>query len=75
MCHNMRKPVFVFANKCTDQPALPHRLISAFVVCLLESDISKLATSEIPVFWLVSVAEETGLNLALLEIRRQVLLR
>ena len=39
----------------------------------LESIISKLASSEILTFWLVSVAEQTGFNLALMETRRQVL--
>ena len=38
-------------------------LISAFVICFLESIISKLASSEISIFYLVSVAEETGSNL------------
>ena len=40
-----------FANsKGADQPAHPCRLISAFVICLLESIISKLATGEISIF-------------------------
>ena len=39
-------------------------LISAFVVRLLES-ISKLATNEVSLFWLVSIAEQAGLNLTL----------
>ena len=34
-------------NKGTDQPEHPRRLISAIVIRLLESIISKLATSEI----------------------------
>ena len=42
-------------------------LISAFVIPLLESIISRLASSEISTLLLVSVAEETGLKLALLE--------
>ena len=42
-------------------------LISAFVICFLESVISKLATRELSIFWLVSVAEETGLNRTMLE--------
>ena len=50
-------------NKDADQPVQLRRLISAFVIRFLEGIISKLATSEIPVFWLVSVAEETGLYL------------
>ena len=36
-------------NKGTDQPAHPRRLISAFVIRLLESIISKLASSEISI--------------------------
>ena len=57
-----------FANsKGADQPAHPRRLISAFNIRLFESVLSKLATSEISIFLLVSVAEDTGLNLALLE--------
>ena len=34
-------------NKCADQPAHPCKLISAFVICFLESSISKLATREL----------------------------
>ena len=52
-------------NKGADQQM--HSLISAFVIRLLESIISKLATSKISIFKLVSVAEETGLSLALSE--------
>ena len=37
-------------NKDADQPAHPRRLISAFVIRLLESIISKLASSEISIF-------------------------
>ena len=56
----------VFANnKCADQSAPLHSLISTFVICLLEGIISKLATSEISIFYLVSVAEETDLSLTL----------
>ena len=43
----------------------PRNLISVFVIRGLESIIGKLALDEISIFWLVSVAEETGLNLAL----------
>ena len=43
------------------------RLISAFVIRVLESIISRLATSEISLLYIVSVAEETGLKLALSE--------
>ena len=57
-------------NTGADQPAHPRCLISAFVIRVLESNISKLATIEISVFWLVSVAEETGFSLALSETRK-----
>ena len=52
-------------NTGADQPAHPRSLISAFVIRLLESIISRLATDEISNFKLVSVAEETGLKLVL----------
>ena len=42
-----------------------HSLISAFVTRLLESFISRLAMTEISIFKLVSVDEQTGLNLTL----------
>ena len=57
--HNMayrgldpRKPVFgrVPNNKGADQPAHPRSLISAFVICLLESTISKHASIEFSIF-------------------------
>ena len=40
-----------FANNKagTDQPAHPRRLISAFIIHLLESTISRLATSELSI--------------------------
>ena len=54
-----------FANiKGADQPAHTRRLISAFIIRLLESIISRLATSKISNFQLVSVAEETGFALS-----------
>ena len=37
-------------NKGADQPAHPRRLISANVIHLLESFLSKLATSDISIF-------------------------
>ena len=42
-------------------------LISTFVIRLVESLICKLATGEISIFQLVSIAEETGLKLAVSE--------
>ena len=61
-------------NKAADQPAHPHCLISAFVILSLESIISRLVTSEISIFYLVSVAEKACLNLTS-ETLRQVFLR
>ena len=52
-------------NKGADQPGHPPSQISTFVFRLFESTISKVITSEISIFQLVSVAEETGLSLAL----------
>ena len=49
---------------CADHP---RSLISAFVICFRESTIFDLATDEISLFQLVSVAEETGLKLGLTE--------
>ena len=51
-------------NKGADQPAHSRNLISAFVVRSLDSIISIVSTSEISRFWLVSVAEQSGLNLS-----------
>ena len=50
-------------NKGTDQLVLLRSVISAFVIRLLESIISKLTTSKISLFLLVSVAEQTGLGM------------
>ena len=54
-------------NTGADQPSHRHRLIRAFVIRFLESIISKLATGEISNFSLASVAEKSGLKLALSE--------
>ena len=54
-------------NTGADQPAHPRSLISAFVIHLLESIISKLAKNEISILLLVAVAEETGLSFVLSE--------
>ena len=63
-----RKPAFGGSRTTKAQTSLCIcSLISAFVVRLLESIISKLATREISLFKLVSVAEETGLSLNLSE--------
>ena len=58
-------------NKGTDQPTHRRSLIIAFVILFLKSVISYLTTSEISVFQLVSVAEETALSLALSEIPKK----
>ena len=45
LSHNMRKPVYAIANnKGADLPAHPHSLISAFVVCCLDSLILQVST-------------------------------
>ena len=54
-------------NKGADQPVHPRSLNSAFVIPFLESIISKLPTSGISIFQLVSVAQETDFSLALSE--------
>ena len=66
---NGRKPVCGGSRTTigADQPAHPRSLISAFVIHFLESIISKLATSEIFIFYLGSVAVESCLNHTLSE--------
>ena len=57
-----------FANKKgADQTAHPQRLISAFVIRLVESIASKLARREIAIFYVVAVAEQAGLGMTWLE--------
>ena len=56
-----------FANKVADQPEHPHSLISTFVICLLESILSKLATDEISISYLDSVVEQACLSRTLLK--------
>ena len=67
LSRNTRKRGFA-NNTGADHPTHLLSLISAFVIRYLESKICKLATGEISIFQLVSVAWETGLNLALSEI-------
>ena len=50
-------------NKGADQPAHPHSLINAFVVCYLDSIISLVSMSEISSLYLASVAVQAGLFL------------
>ena len=63
------KPLGCANNKGADHLRLSHhrRLTSAFVIRFMESIIYKLAKSEISFFYQVSIAEETGLSLALSE--------
>ena len=68
---NVRKPVQRFANK--KGAGRLSALISTFVICLLESIVSRLVTSRSSILSLVSVAEQTGLTLTLSETLRQVL--
>ena len=57
-------------NNGADQPVQMGSLISSFVISLLEIIISRLATSEISIFKLVSVGEASGLSLVLFEVRK-----
>ena len=50
-------------NKDADQPAHPRSLISAFVVCCLDSIIPLVSIFEISSPYLVSVTAQTGLSL------------
>ena len=59
-----KNPVFRGLRTAKAQTSLR---ISAFVIPFLESTISKLATKTSSIFKLVSVAEETGLSLAIME--------
>ena len=54
-------------NKGADQTGHPRSLIKAVVIRFIESIISKLASSTISIFELVSVAEEAGLSPSLSE--------
>ena len=68
MGRNVKNYLQWFANnKGADQPVHPHSLISTFVIPFAECIISKLATSAISFFYLVSIAKEIGLSLALSE--------
>ena len=59
---------FVFRDSRTTQAQTSlHSLIRAYVILFSESIISKLAKSQISIFYLFSVAEETGVSLALSE--------
>ena len=64
MGSNARKPVF---GDIPTTKAQTRCLISLFVIRLLESITSRLAMSEISIFYLLAAAEETGLSLAFSE--------
>ena len=57
--------VGVCKQKGADQLAHPRSLISAFAIHKLNSIVSKLAPSEISLFYLVSVAEGAGFGMIL----------
>ena len=62
----MRNPVLQYANnKGADQPAHPRSLISAFVVCGLDSIIPLVSISKISSLCLASVAAQASLSLML----------
>ena len=54
-------------NIGADQPAHPRSLVSTFVIHFLKITIARLSMGKISSFLLVSVAEETGFSLPLLE--------
>ena len=62
MVLHARKLVFG-AEGANSKGADPRGPICTFVIRLLENIISELASSEISIFQLVSVAEQAGLNL------------
>ena len=63
-----RKFVFGVCKQQRCRSACPSAsLISTFAIWLLESIISIFTISKISIFYLVSVAEQTGLNLTLSE--------
>ena len=61
--------IYIFFTSIGDLPG------TAFVIRVLKSTISRLATNEISVFLLVCVAEETGLKLAIAETPKKVFSR
>ena len=66
LCLNVIQPVFRVCEQQRCRPAGPSAqsyMYQAFVIHLLESIISRLAMSEIYIFWLVSVAEQAFMNL------------
>ena len=65
---NARKPVFGVCEQQGRRPACASaQSDQRRVIHLLESILSKLATGELSIFKLVSVAKQTGLSLTLTE--------
>ena len=54
-------------SKGADQPVHPRSPISAYAIHLIENIESKLATSELAIFQVISVAPQFGLRMAWLE--------
>ena len=73
---NARKPDFVACKKHRHSPACTStQSDQRLYVRFLESVVYKLATCKVSIFYLDSVAEQTGFNLSLLETqKRQVFL-
>ena len=68
---NTRKPDFVAWEKQRHRPACTStQSDQCLYVCFLESVVYKLATCKVSIFYLVSVAEQTGFNLSLSETQK-----
>ena len=65
MCPHKRNSVFRglrLNNTASDQPAHPHSLISAFVICFFENIMCKLANGKISILLIVSVLLDFSLT-------------
>ena len=72
----MRKHVLCHANnKGADQPVHPRSLISAFIVCCLDSVMSLVSVTKISSLMLASVSEQASLSLAWSETPEDTLCR
>ena len=74
MGHVARKPDFAaLNNKNADQHAHQHSLISVFVIrfhdSIIHVHVTKPATGNISVFYLVTESEQAGLSFACLQTR------
>ena len=61
--HDARVPIWGLRTTKVQTSLRSHSLLSTFVILLMESIIYKLATSEIAIFRVVSVAEQAGLGM------------